>query len=91
MSPVVFSKPIRPREVPKQSCQDTREMWGPHPGCEEFMTEPEAIVLCVEPATHRAKYTDPVFGVLSRAQLCTYHARDEAYNDCRIYRFRTVK
>lgn len=34
-------------------CQATQELWGPHPGCKEYMSEPEAIVVCGERATWR--------------------------------------
>lgn len=32
-------------------CDYEHDLWGPHDGCKEFMTEPEATVRCDEPAT----------------------------------------
>ena len=64
-------------------CEHVWEAWGPHEGCREFMTEPEAIVQCDEPAT--VVITGLEFGfepphepVERRTFSCTHHAADIA-------------
>lgn len=56
------------------TCQYEIEMWGPHPGCREFMTEPEAVVTCGRPASVRHTEADPT-GTLTEL-LCDEHASD---------------
>lgn len=37
----------------EHTCQAEIEMWGPHPGCREYMQYPEAVIQCDQPATTR--------------------------------------
>jgi len=90
---VVLSKPITLAQAPKQACYHAWEAWGPHPGCKEFMTQPEAIIQCAEPAQYVAKCTSP-WGE-ERYLVCTQHAREIRQTKdglrCRVYRYRYVK
>lgn len=71
---------------PRQRCEAIGETWGPHPGCAEFMSEPE-VWTCTDPATHVVKYPDSVnrdvangrwlpsyMHVPSRLRMCRDHA-----------------
>lgn len=46
---------------------DYHEAWGPHPGCKEFMTEPEAIfeVKCDHKAAFRVVWTEDLPKILN--------------------------
>ncbi len=50
------------RHTPAKRCQFKAEVWGPHPGCREYMSAPAFIYRCTRPATHVVKIdTDPRF------------------------------
>ena len=34
----------------RPACNYVHEIWGPNDGCREFMTEPDAVVECGQPA-----------------------------------------
>lgn len=36
-------------EIMSKPCSYEYELWGPHEGCKEFMTEPEALIHCDTP------------------------------------------
>jgi hypothetical protein len=56
-------------------CDAVHEMWGPHEGCREFMTEPEAIVRCDGPVTHYAviEHGSPSGAYVEAENLCEQH------------------
>lgn len=41
-----FAPPLGALRTMLGQCEWVDELWGPHPGCREFMTEPEAVVRC---------------------------------------------
>lgn len=41
-----------------ETCEYQAETWGPHPGCAEFMSEPEVWPPCGDPATVRFEFRD---------------------------------
>jgi len=84
------------RPAPSIRCDAWIELWGPHDGCREFMSEPEISTRCPGPATHVAKYHPDAFHypyeLNGRARVCIFHAKEaRGDSECRgVYRFRTV-
>ena len=68
-------------------CEFYWEAWGPHPGCKEFMQEPEAIIQCADPAAYvvvgEQHGPDGVQEV--RIPTCGHHLKDIA-EDCLYWR-----
>lgn len=67
-----------------RTCEYVQEMWGPHEGCREFMTEPEAVVCCTNPATriYIVEHHVPPVGDVEREVMyaCDEHTiEDSAY------------
>lgn len=83
----------RTRKTPQQQCEIVHEAWGPHEGCREYMTGPEAVIRCSSPSTHEVKMTSPWDGRIT-SRVCREHARehrsDEFVTVRGIYRYRTV-
>ena len=81
---------------PVQRCTYVQEVWGPHPGCREFMSGPEAIIQCSKPATHLVKSIGPLGP--DREIMCAHHAildleylrRSSFHRKPRAYRYRHV-
>lgn len=66
-------------------CQFTHEAWGPHPGCKEFMDEPE-IYQCGQPATGiivEIDHAPPIYGgtTVEIMYVCQEHRWDEGEDD----------
>ncbi|MGH3680338.1 MAG: hypothetical protein ACRDT2_08820 [Natronosporangium sp.] len=50
------------RRAPAYRCEFQVAVWGPHPGCREYMSEPAFLYRCRAPATHVLKRdTEPAF------------------------------
>lgn len=80
------------RHQPAIRCGRVEAVWGPHEGCQEFMSGPEAEYRCGSAATHLIKYVDPYDREPVRERECTHHARQTARGlaawGARVYRFR---
>ena len=77
------------RHRPAVGCSYVIEAWGPHPGCAEFMSQPDQIP-CWQPATHVVKTTSPD-GERWHERMCAFHATRTPDPDgyrTRAYRFR---
>ena len=77
---------------PIPQCDFLWEIWGPHPGCKEFMDAPEMIVQCHVPAGYVIQGEDvDQEGVTERTlHACGEHLGDLA-EDCAFWRVLSVE
>jgi hypothetical protein len=62
-----------------ETCDFLHELWGPHEGCREFMTEPEAVLRCGQPAVRLqlVEFASPEGPEREELHSCAQHSVEE--------------